>query len=150
MLFHLFFRCFSGLFSTPKFQFPGKLRKPSDSDFAFQSNLLRSGDLITDKVNIWGTSYKVGQLIVTEVICQDILVVGEVEKVVVRGNKAMFLVSLHDCARDSFNIFQSRPQKKVKLVSYSALADFKPLIKRGQGDSFSFVLHHYIPLIFLK
>jgi hypothetical protein len=86
-------------------------------------------------------------LVVLEVICKDILVVGEVKNVVVRGDKAMFLVLVHECARDSFNIFQSCPQKKVKLVSCTALADFKPLIKRGMGGSFSFVLHHYIPLM---
>jgi hypothetical protein len=103
--------------------------------------------LITDKVNVWGTCYKAGHLVVTEVICKDVLVVGVVENVVVRRGKVLFLVSLHDSARDSLNIFQSCPQNKVKLVAYSSLPDFKPLIKRGEGESFSFLLHHYLPLI---
>ena len=101
---------------------------------------------MTDKVNIWGTIYKVGHLVVTSVVTRDILEVGVMEKVVVRADKVKFLVTMHDCARDPFNIFQSCPKNKVKLVSYSSLADFKPLVKRGQGVSFSFVLHHYIPL----
>jgi hypothetical protein len=103
--------------------------------------------MVTDRVSVWGTSYRAGHLVVTEVICQDILEVGVVEKIVVRADKVMFLVSLHDCARDALNIFQSCPKNKVKLVSYSGLADFKPLIKRGQGESFSFLLHHYLPLL---
>jgi hypothetical protein len=98
-------------------------------------------------VKVWGTVYRVGHLVVTEVVCQDILEVGEIETIVVREDKVLFFVSLHDCARDAFNIFQSCPKDKGKLVSYTALADFKPLIKRGQGKSFSFLLHHYLPLI---
>jgi len=102
--------------------------------------------MLTDVVNVWGTSYRAGHLVVTEVICKDIIVVGVIEKVVVRGRQVKFLVSLHDCARDSVNIFQSVPQNKGKLVSYNSLADFKPLIKKGQGKSFRFVLHHYLPM----
>jgi len=135
------------MFSSPQFQFPGKLSNPEDADGALQTDLLQSGDMITDNVKVFGTNYKAGQLIVTEVICPDILVVGEIKKVVVRRNKAMFLVSLHECARDALNVFQSCPKNKLKLVSYSRLPDFKPLMKRGQGESFSFVLHHYLPLI---
>jgi hypothetical protein len=108
--------------------------------------MLQSGDMLTERVNVSGTSYKVGQLVVTEVICQDIVEVGIIEKVVVRGQKVQFLVSLHVCARDRFNVFQSVPRNQGKLVSYSDLADFKPLIKRGEGTSFRFVLHHYLPL----
>jgi hypothetical protein len=117
-----------------------------DSEASVQIDILRAGDMITDRVNVWGTTYKVGHLVVTKVICQDIIEVGAIEKVVVRGSQVMFLVSLHDCARNSLNIFHSLPQHKVKLVSYSSLADFKPLIRRGQGKSFQFVLHHYLPL----
>jgi hypothetical protein len=135
------------MFSVPKFQFPGNIHNTADSGEAFQSGLLQSGDTITDKIDIWGTRYKNGHLVIIEVICKDILVMGVVEKIIVRASKVLFLVSLHDCARDSFNIFQSVPKNKVKLVSYSGLADFKPLIKRGQGDSFSFVLHHYVPVM---
>jgi hypothetical protein len=94
------------MFSVPKFQFPGNIHNTADSGEAFQPGLLQSGDTITDKIDIWGTRYKNGHLVIIEVICN-----------------------------------------KVKLVSYSGLADFKPLIKRGQGDSFSFVLHHYVPVM---
>jgi hypothetical protein len=130
------------MFSTPKFQFFGKPRKPAESDAAF----LKSGDLVTDSVSVWGTTYKVGHVVVTAVICPDILEVGIIEKVVVRGSQARFLVSLHDCARDSNNIFQSVPKNTGKLVPHSSLADFKPIIRRGQGKSFKFVLHHYLPV----
>jgi hypothetical protein len=135
------FRCFSGLFSAPQFQFPGKTFSLADSDGSVQTDILQPGDTLTDEVNVWGTSYKVGHLVVTEVICQDIIEVVTIEKIVVRGRQVKFLVSLHNCARDILNIFQSVPQDKVKL------ADYKPLIKRGQGKSFCFVLHHYLPVM---
>jgi|688.fasta_scaffold203665_3 hypothetical protein len=141
------FRCFSGLFSAPQFQFHGKMVSQADSDGSVQTDMVRPGDNLTDEVNVWGTTYKVGHLIVTEVICQDIIEVGKIEKVVVRGSQVKFLVSLHNCARNSLNIFQSVPQDKLKLVSSSSLADYKPIIKRGQGKSFCFVLHHYLPLM---
>lgn len=137
------FRCYVGLFSTPMFEFPGKLHKPMESEAA---EMLRPGDVLTDRVKVWGTSYKIGHVVVTAVICQDVIEVGVVEKIVVRGTEARFLVSLHDCARDSNNIFHSVPKNRGMLVPYSSLADFKPVIKRGQGNSFRFVLHHYLPL----
>jgi hypothetical protein len=103
--------------------------------------------MLTDRVSVWGTQYKVGQLIVTEVVCQDILEVGVIESIVVRGNMVLFLVFLHACARDSLNIFHSVPKNKIRLVDYCDLPDFKPLIRRGQGKSFLFMLHHYLPLL---
>jgi hypothetical protein len=122
------------------------LCNPGDADEAVETDLLRAGDLLTDRVTVWGTSYKVGQLVVTDVICQDIIEVGVIEKVVVRGKEIKFLVALHECARDSVNIYQSVPLNKGKLVSYSCLPDFKPIVKRGQGKSFRFILHHYLPM----
>jgi hypothetical protein len=120
---------------------------------------LKSGDLVTDSVSVWGTTYKVGHVVVTSVICPDILEVGIIEKVVVRGSQARFQVSLHDCARDSNNIFQSIPKNTGKLVPHSSLADFKPIFKRGTGKSFSscctttylsqILLHRKVKLFFI-
>jgi len=124
-----------GLFSTPKYEFPGKLRKPTESEAA---EMLRPSDMLTDRVIVWGTLYKIGHAVVTAVICPDILEVGVIEKVVVRGSQARFQLSLHDRARDNNNIFQSVPKNKGKLVPHGSLADFKPIIKRGKGMSFRF------------
>jgi hypothetical protein len=133
------------MFSSPKFQFRGKLHKPDECNGVIAPNLLRSGDLVTDRVTIWGTNYRVGCLVITNVVFKDIVEVGEIENIILRKNKVLFLVSLHDCARDSFNIFRSVPKNCVTVVTYSDLADFKPLTKRGAGTSFSFLLHHYVP-----
>jgi hypothetical protein len=140
-----FSRCYAGLFSTPKFQFSGKLYKPAESDGGVQTDMLLAGDLLTDRVNVWGTSYKVGDIVVSDVICNDIIEIGVIEKIVVSGMLVKFLVSLYKCARDPYNIFQALPMNKAKLLSYDCLQDFKPLFKRGEGESFRFLLHHYLP-----
>ncbi len=89
--------------------------------------------------------YKLGHVIVTEVICEDIIEVGVIEKIVVRGDKIWFLVALHECARDRFNVFQALPVNKGKMLHFSSFQDFKPLIMRGAGECFRFVLHHHLP-----
>lgn len=81
----------------------------------------------------------------TNVICEDLIEVGVIEKIVVRGAQTRFLVSLHECARDRYNIFNALPLNKGKLLLHSSLADFKPLIMRGSGECFRFVLHHRFP-----
>ncbi len=108
-------------------------------------NLLKAIDFTTTKVTIKGTDYDVGYLVVLEVLTSDVLVIGEIEKVVVRKSNILFIVSVHDAARQEFQFFKTSPRQKLAVVKQVSLADYRPLMKRGHGTSFPFVLHHHLP-----
>jgi hypothetical protein len=132
--------------SVPELVFPSKLHKNDDED----NFLLLPNDLLTDKVSIRGTSYKIGQVMVANWICEDILEVGVIRNFVVRNRKVFFLVHLYESVRNSFNIFDALPMNKVELREQQAFWDFKPLISRGERECFQFVLHHNIHCRFVS
>jgi hypothetical protein len=70
--------------------------------------------------------------------------VGLIETILVRGSKVSFLVSVYDCVRDSSRLFWAVPKNIVKTIGYEKLADYKPIVKRSQGKSFFFCLHHHV------
>jgi ketopantoate hydroxymethyltransferase len=107
--------------------------------------LLHYGDLLTDKAEAGGTSYRVGQLVVTKVYSADVLVVGDILRFVVRNDSLLLVISVHDAIRHQFQFFQACPRGLTEIVDYKNLADYKPLIKRDASTCFRFFLHHHIP-----
>lgn len=103
------------------------------------------GDIVSDKIEIKGTNYRVGHVLVTKVISSDILEIGTVLEIVLRENVVLFLLEMSHGARTRLGFFEALPTETVKLVGYKDLADFKPLVKRGANISFPFVLHHHLP-----
>lgn len=57
IFFKIFIRCYSGLFRAPKFQFPGKLFTQADGDGSIRSDFTLPGDMLTDRVDVWGSRY---------------------------------------------------------------------------------------------
>jgi hypothetical protein len=102
-------------------------------------------DQISDKVIIRGTTYRTGYVVITKVYSSDVLQVGTILQVVRRKNAVMFLILLSESARNTLGFFESLSTDTLDLVPYEKLADFKPVIKRGDNDSFPFVLHHHVP-----
>jgi adenylate kinase len=107
--------------------------------------LLDPGDLIADKVDVTGTTYRRDQIVVTSVNTADLITVGVILDIVVRKNRLLFIVDLHDAIRAPFRFFQACPCDKVQIIDYHFLCDFKPLYKRDRSINFSFFLHHHIP-----
>jgi hypothetical protein len=107
--------------------------------------LLKPGDLLTEKVKISGSVYRSDNIVVTEVRSRDVLEVGVIRKIVLRGPDVIFIVTVHDAARDRFRFFKTVPCDRMAAVSYEKLADYKPLVKRNSSVCFHFVLHHHIP-----
>jgi hypothetical protein len=138
-------RARNGLFSTPAFIFPGKCSPANEKDFKMFSPLVKVGDQLCEKVHIKGTDYKVGHVVVTKIHSSDVLQVGTILKVVMRKTSLLFLVQLSDAARTKLGFFETLPLDTVDLVDYEKLADYKPVIKRGNNRCFPFVLHHHIP-----
>jgi hypothetical protein len=127
------------------FQFPGKTSPVSEVDLLTYSPLLQLEDFLTDKVIAKGTSYSEGQILVIKAHSADVLEVGLIMKIVIRKDTLLFLVSVHDAARNRFRFFQSLPAEKVDIVNFENLADYKPLVRRGDNICFPFILHHHIP-----
>jgi hypothetical protein len=144
-MFRNFFRMYAGMFASPALQFPGKQLPPSEEDLLQFPGIIQRGDIVASRVIAKGTVYRPGQVVVTQVHSQDVLEVGDIQRIVVRGGKLYLLVTLHDAARNNFRYFESLPSLKVKLVAYNKLSDYKPLVKRGKNICFPFVLHHHIP-----
>jgi hypothetical protein len=83
---------------------------------------------------------------VLSVASVDVLTVGVILHIVIRGERMLFVVSVHEAARSSFGFFQACPCDIVELLDYANLIDFKPLIKRDNSSCFKFVLHHHVPV----
>jgi len=134
-----------GLFRDRVFMFPGKCCPVKELELSSFSPLVVPNDLLSDKVNIKGTDYRVGQVLVTKIVSADILEVGTVVQIVMRQSSVMFLLTHSEAVRAKLGYFETLPSNTVILVKYEDLADYKPLIKRGGGSCFPFVLHHHIP-----
>jgi len=138
------FRCFNGLFSTPKFLFPRKVSTASTSDILKYGGTVQLGDQIYDNVVISGTTYRAGFLVITKVFSEDVIEVGEIVKIVLRKSDVMMLVTLSKAARNTLGFFEALPSEAVSLLSYDSLMDYKPIIKRGDSYTYPFVLHHHV------
>jgi hypothetical protein len=79
-------------------------------------------------------------------LSKDIIEIGVIQKVVVRGEDLLFLLAMHHCARHRYRFFEALPKYEVKLVNFTSLEDFKPLIRRGNAECFRFFLHHHVPI----
>jgi hypothetical protein len=105
---------------------------------------VKLGDQIYDSVVVRGTTYRAGFLVISKVFSEDLLQVGEILKIVLRKQDVLMVVILSMAARNSLGFFEALPSETVAMVSYEDLADFKPIIKRGDSYTFPFVLHHHV------
>lgn len=138
-------RLYTGLFATPQIQFPSKKCTLVETDGSLPKHLFGACDIFTNRVIVKNTLYRVGHLIVTKVISDNMVNVGLIKKIVVKANKLYFLVDLHECARRPLGYFDAKPLKIQTLIIYSSLQSYKPLIRRTEEQCFSFLLHHHLP-----
>ncbi len=117
---------------------------PTQTELEEFSAILKDGDQLYNQVVILGTTYRPGFLLITEVISSDLLVVGEILKIVFRDGQVLFLLILSDAARNSLGFFEALPRQQVSLTSFESLADYKPIMKRGDSTCYPFVLHHHV------
>jgi hypothetical protein len=137
---------YSGLFSGPRFEFPGKTAPPTLYEINTYGGLLLPGDLLTATAIAAGTKYISGHILVTSVTSEDVITVGVILQCVIRKNNLLFIVSMNDAVRTNMKFFHACPQGKVDIVNYAQLSDFKPLVKRDHNTCFRFVLHHHLPV----
>jgi hypothetical protein len=136
---------YSGLFTAPLFQFPGKKAPPSDDEMATFGGLLCPGDIVTDTAVVRGTHYNIDQILVTAVDSCDVIKVGVILRSVIRKNHLLFVLSMYDAVRTKLGFFRACPCEKVEIIDYRHLSDYKPLMKRDHHNCFHFLLHHHLP-----
>jgi hypothetical protein len=135
---------YRGLFSEPKFEFPGSVVSPSAAELEKFGGLLLPGDLLATVAVAKGTKYTVGHILVTSVDSADVITVGSILQAVIRKTDLLFIISVYDAIRTKMSFFQACPKDMIDIVDFNDLSDFKPLVKRDHGTCFHFVLHHHL------
>jgi hypothetical protein len=74
------------------------------------------GDELGDSVVIRGTTYRVGFVVITKVITDDVLQVGEILKIVLRKSQLLMMVMLSDAVRNNLGFFEALPSGTVALL----------------------------------
>jgi hypothetical protein len=126
------------------YDFPGKTSGVQAEDLEKFQGLLQDGDMLATKAVVWGTTYAIGLLVVTSSSSSEMLCVGEILQIVLRGTSLLFIIEQREAIRQDLGYFQAAPEAEVTIVNYTKLWDFKPLIKRDSGKCFRFVLHHHL------
>jgi len=139
-------RAFNGFFSAPEVEFQGNTSTYESCTDLYAKQFCRPGDILADAVTVKNTSYRAGNIVVTGVESEDVVLVGRILKIVVRTDQVFFVVDNFEAARTRFRYFVVNTLNKISLVLQSSLADYKPLMPIGGGDTFKFVLHHHIPV----
>ena len=139
-------RAFSGFFSAPEVEFHGITSTYESCSDLYAKQFSRPGDILADEVTVKNTCYKAGNIVITGVESEDVLVIGQIIKIVVRGIEVFFVVKNFEAARSRFRFFEVHSLNKVSLVLQSSLADYKPIVPIGKDETFKFVLHHHIPV----
>ena len=137
-------RFYRGFFSEPEVQFPSKKYTSAECGHSLPRDMFHKNDVLTDKIIVKNTLYKVGHLVVRRVESDNVIEVGKILKIVVRNSEVLLLMTRFECARTRFNYFDAHPLDIV-LESYSTVCDFKPLICRAVEECPRFLLHHHIP-----
>lgn len=139
-------RFYSGFFSAPEIEFPGKKSTPAKCGDSVLKQFFIHNDVLVDKVTIKNTLYKVGHLVVTKVESDNVLQVGKILKIVVRRNEVYLLLKHYESARTKFQYFDAYPLN-IGLVKYDSVCDYKPLVCRTEEECPRFLLHHHLPFV---
>lgn len=139
-------RAFNGFFSAPEVEFSGNTSTYESCSDLYARQFCRPGDILADDVTVKNTHYRTGHIVITGVESDDVLLIGQILKIVVRGNNVLFVVSNFEAARARYRFFEVHTLNKVSLVLQSSLSDYKPIVPIGKDETFKFVLHHHIPV----
>ena len=124
--------------------FPRRIVVPADSPYLKQKGGNFSDNAISpDFVEVWGTNYEHGDILVQKVESFGILKIGVIKSIIVDGEKVYFVCnSFKSELRGGLFVSVGEPSPSISEIN--ELADYHPLRRIGSLDRFSFVLHHFI------
>lgn len=129
-----------GLFQPSQIQIPEQAETGARYEL-LNHNILPT-DIICESLTVKNTEYKVGMLVVLEVSSQDKITVGWVKKIVVRGMQSYFIVLTRTCVRQKLRYFRCTDRRSMlEMRNHEELRCYKPLIPRGNEETFVFFLH---------
>jgi hypothetical protein len=146
---------YQGMFMSSQFIVPEKATYKKDLNFKTQfmvklNQFMAGDDLVCKEIQVDGTKYQTGDLLVTEVLDGgDTVKVGVLKIILVKDGKVFFVVKQFVAKKENLGYYESRYVETDFLFKNSdTLADSKPLIMRGTETKFHFVLHHHISFDF--
>ena len=142
---------YHGMFNVTKYELPQVVVYKCDikEDSQFHTNLkyfMSDNDFICSTISVNNQDYKNGDLVVVSIEDCDNLSVGLTQTILIKENKVYFVIKRYKATRNWLQFFESEnPNDEIcEFVESDNLIDFKPLIKRGTSQHFSFTLHHHV------
>ena len=141
---------YGGMFDTASIHLPDKVTRKEDlsSGTEFNNKLIEfmtSADLVCGELILNSQQYKNGDVVVTNVKDRDVITVGVIQTILVRGNKVYFVTRKYEAVRNQLNFFVTDSVEPYSsFVNSIDLVDYKPLIRYGTDQKFKFYLHHYV------
>ena len=142
---------YDGMFSVTEIELPEKVMQKEDisENCQFNINLKASmgeGDVICESIYVNSQQYKNGDLILLALENCDDVTVGHIKTVLIKNNKAYFVVERFRAVRNSLRYFvsMSSTEETFEFVHSASVKDYKPLNMRGTSSRFVFNLHHHI------
>ena len=147
---------YNGMFNFVHMKLPQNvITKSQLSDsHSFNTDMLKTfmsdTDLLCSTIYVNNHQYSNGDLIVISVEDIDNITVGLVQTILIKRDKVYFVVQKYEASRDFLQYFESKELSESVsfFIESNALADFKPLIKRGTTKKFVFVLHHHVSFMY--
>ena len=127
--------------------FPNKIEVPDGAsyDVKYPDQQFSSSAVLPKYVKIWGTEYKPGDVLIIKVESFGVLNVGLLKSIVVDMKTVSFLCDIFKAELGKSNSYSTTVKVDSDIfVKYDILADYRPLLRRGSLESFSFLLHHYV------
>ena len=139
------------MFESRKFKLPDHVSYKKDlhqkSQFWVKlKEFMDDGDIVCEEIFVNGMKYQKGDLVISRVLDGgEILKVGLIRMILVKGNDVFFFNTQYVAKRDKLSFYESSHiDTDYMFIKPLELADPKPLILRGTAAKFVFVLHHFV------
>ena len=106
---------------------------------------LKPEALIPKYINIFGTRYEAGQVLVLKKLSHGSLKIGLIRSISNFEQEVTFCVATFEASQSKFGYYVTTKHiSPFEAVDYNDLADYYPLVMVGTPESFSFNLHHFV------
>ena len=120
------------------------LEVTNDAEMRHYYTRINGQSLIPFHLQIYGTKFEVGQLVVMEKISFGTLKVGLIMGMSCYKNEVNFLVSTFVALQSKYGYYVTADSLDKETVDFDNLADHYPLLMIGKPTAFMFRLHHFI------
>lgn len=120
------------------------LEVSNDAEMRHYYTRLHGQALVPNHLQIYGTKFEVGHLVVMEKMSFGTLKVGLIMGMSCYKNEVNFLVSTFVALQSKYGYYVTSESLNKETVDFDNLADHYPLLMIGTPTAFMFRLHHFI------